>query len=47
MEKKCLTREAFAGAEQGIPELEGGVGKTGNIHSISPAEDADGRIITF
>jgi len=38
MRDQCFVRHALAGAEQGIPELAGAVGKTGHIHSITPAE---------
>jgi hypothetical protein len=47
MREKGFARHALAGAKQGIPELAGAVGKAGYIHSISPAADADGRIITL
>jgi len=38
MREQCFVRHALTGAEQGIPELAGAVGKAGYIHSITPAE---------
>jgi hypothetical protein len=47
MGEEALVHDALAGTEQGIPELAGAVGEAGNRHSVTPADSADGGIITL